>query len=77
MKYLTINPTFHLGGGADSSPLGFWTLEPSILIWEVPDCFTIKGGAAETLKNWSPWYVRVNADFIVIVLCFISKIFFF
>ena len=50
MKYLTINPTFHLGGGADSSPLGFWTLEPSILIWEVPGCSTIQGGGRKSKK---------------------------
>ena len=49
MKYLTINPTF-LGGGADSSPLGFWTLEPSILIWEVPGCGTIQGGGRKSKK---------------------------
>ena len=49
MKYLTINPTFHLGRGIPS-PRGFWTLEPSILIWEVPDCGTIKGGGRKRKK---------------------------
>ena len=29
--FFDVNPTLH-GGGADSAPLSFWTLEPSILI---------------------------------------------
>ena len=30
-----------MGGGGICPPLGFWTLEPSILIWGVPDFGTI------------------------------------
>ena len=33
--------TLHYMGGRNLPPLGFWTLEPSILIWGAPDYGTI------------------------------------
>ena len=61
MKYLTINPTF-LGGGGFLPP---WFLNSRAFHIDLSgsDCGTIQGGGRKSKK-----IVRVNADFIVIVL---------